>query len=62
MKSDGFDINILADIQLSKADGSSQRFFSMSSQIQNSKKLYHETLIKVQKCIFQPMSATYCSE
>ncbi|MEA5402987.1 Fic family protein [Arcicella sp. DC2W] len=39
----------ITDMQLSKADGSSQRFFSMSAQIQKQRNLYYETLEKVQK-------------
>ncbi|MEA5427847.1 Fic family protein [Arcicella lustrica] len=39
----------ITDMQLSKADGSPQRFFSMSAQIQKQRNLYYETLEKVQK-------------
>ncbi|MBB6004056.1 Fic family protein [Arcicella rosea] len=39
----------ITDMQLSKADGSRQRFFSMSAQIQKQRNLYYETLEKVQK-------------
>lgn len=39
----------ITDIQLSRADGSRQRFFSMSAQIQKQRNLYYETLEKVQK-------------
>lgn len=39
----------ITDMQLSKADGSCQRFFSMSAQIQKQRNLYYETLEKVQK-------------
>lgn len=39
----------ITDMQLSRADGSRQRFFSMSAQIQKQRNLYYETLEKVQK-------------
>ncbi|MDR6562357.1 MULTISPECIES: Fic family protein [unclassified Arcicella] len=39
----------ITDMQLSKADGSSQRFFSMSAQIQLQRNSYYEILEKVQK-------------
>ncbi|MEA5261013.1 Fic family protein [Arcicella aquatica] len=39
----------ITDMQLSKADGSSQRFFSMSAQIQLQRNSYYEILEKSQK-------------
>jgi Fic family protein len=39
----------ITDMQLSKADGNAQRFFSMSAQIQKKRSEYYETLEKVQK-------------
>jgi Fic family protein len=39
----------ITDMQLSKADGNAQRFFSMSAQIQKRRSSYYETLEKVQK-------------
>ncbi|WP_435357630.1 Fic family protein [Emticicia sp. SJ17W-69] len=39
----------ITDMQLSKADGSSQRFFSMSAQIRKQRNDYYEILEKTQK-------------
>jgi Fic family protein len=39
----------ITDMQLSKADGNDQRFFSMSAQIQKRRSGYYEILEKVQK-------------
>ena len=39
----------IADMQLSRADGSNQRFFSMSAQIRKQRKMYYEILEKTQK-------------
>ncbi len=39
----------LTDMQLSKADGVNQRFYSMSAQIRNERKAYYEILEKTQK-------------
>ena len=39
----------ITDMQLSKSDGNTQRFFSMSAQIQKKRSSYYETLEKVQK-------------
>jgi Fic family protein len=39
----------LADMQLTKADGDHQRFYSMSAQIRLERNVYYETLEKVQK-------------
>jgi len=39
----------ITDMQLSKADGNAQRFFSMSAQIQRKRNGYYEVLEKVQK-------------
>ena len=39
----------ITDMQLSRADGNTQRFFSMSSQIQQQRKEYYDTLEQVQK-------------
>lgn len=39
----------LTDMQLSKADGVNQRFYSMSAQIRNERKSYYEILEKTQK-------------
>ena len=39
----------IADMQLARADGSSYRFYSMSSQIQAKRKEYYEILEKTQK-------------
>ncbi|MDQ3109718.1 MAG: Fic family protein, partial [Bacteroidota bacterium] len=39
----------LADMQLTKADGDPQRFYSMSAQIRLERKFYYEMLEKVQK-------------
>ncbi|WP_020530333.1 Fic family protein [Flexithrix dorotheae] len=39
----------LTDLQLARADGISQRFYSMSSQIRNQRKAYYEQLEKTQK-------------
>lgn len=39
----------IADMQLARADGSSRRFYSMSSQIRKERKKYYEILEKTQK-------------
>lgn len=39
----------IADLQLSRADRTEHRFYSMSSQIQREKKVYYDTLEKCQK-------------
>jgi Fic family protein len=39
----------IADMQLARADGSRQRFYSMSAQIQKERNLYYEILEKTQK-------------
>jgi Fic family protein len=39
----------VADMQLARADGSRQRFYSMSAQIQRDRKTYYEVLEKTQK-------------
>lgn len=39
----------LTDMQLSKADGVDQRFYSMSAQIRNERKAYYEILERTQK-------------
>lgn len=39
----------LTDMQLSKADGVNQRFYSMSAQIRNERRAYYEILEKTQK-------------
>jgi Fic family protein len=39
----------IADMQLARADGSSQRFYSMSVQIQKERKKYYDILEKTQK-------------
>ncbi len=39
----------IADMQLSRADGSAQRFYSMSAQIRIERKAYYEILEKTQK-------------
>jgi Fic family protein len=39
----------IADMQLARADQSSQRFYSMSLQIRNERKAYYEVLEKIQK-------------
>jgi Fic family protein len=39
----------IADRQLARADGSRQRFYSMSAQIQRERNVYHEVLEKTQK-------------
>ncbi len=39
----------LTDLQLARADGSKQRFYSMSAQIQKERKGYYEVLEKTQK-------------
>lgn len=39
----------LTDMQLSKADGVNQRFYSMSAQIRNERKSYYDILEKTQK-------------
>ena len=39
----------ITDMQLSKSDGNTQRFFSISAQIQKKRNSYYETLEKVQK-------------
>lgn len=39
----------IADLQLARADGSKQRFYSMSAQIQNERNVYYEILEKTQK-------------
>jgi Fic family protein len=41
----------IADMQLARADGSRQRFYSMSAQIQKERKAYYEILEKTQKGI-----------
>jgi Fic family protein len=39
----------IADMQLARADGSRQRFYSMSAQIQRERNVYYEVLEKTQK-------------
>jgi Fic family protein len=39
----------IADLQLAKADGDTQRFYSMSAQIRLKRKSYYDTLEKIQK-------------
>lgn len=39
----------IADMQMARADGMSQRFYSMSSQIQKDRKTYYEILERTQK-------------
>lgn len=39
----------IADMQLARADGSRQRFYSMSAQIQRERNMYYEILEKTQK-------------
>ncbi len=39
----------ITDLQLARSDGSSQRFYSMSSQILNERKKYYEVLEKTQR-------------
>ena len=39
----------IADLQLARADGSSQRFYSMSAQIRKERKLYYDVLETTQK-------------
>lgn len=39
----------IADMQLARADGSAQRFYSMSAQIRKDRKMYYEALEKIQK-------------
>jgi Fic family protein len=39
----------IADLQLARADGSSQRFYSMSAQIQKERKAYYEILERTQQ-------------
>ena len=39
----------ISDMQLARADGSRQRFYSMSAQIQKERKAYYEILEKTQK-------------
>ena len=39
----------IADMQLARADGSAQRFYSMSAQIRQERKTYYEVLEKTQK-------------
>lgn len=39
----------IIDLQLSRADGSKQRFYSMSAQIQHERKVYYEMLEKTQQ-------------
>lgn len=39
----------IADMQLARADGSAQRFYSMSSQIRKERKAYYDVLEKTQK-------------
>lgn len=39
----------IADMQLARADGSAQRFYSMSAQIRKERKIYYEALEKIQK-------------
>ena len=39
----------IADMQLARADKTNQRFYSMSAQIENEKKVYYEILEKTQK-------------
>jgi Fic family protein len=39
----------IADMQLARADGSRQRFYSMSAQIQRERNVYYEILEKTQK-------------
>ncbi|MEP6735144.1 MAG: Fic family protein [Chryseolinea sp.] len=39
----------IADMQLARADGSKQRFYSMSAQIQKERNAYYDTLEKTQK-------------
>lgn len=39
----------ITDMQLARADGSTQRFYSMSAQIQAARKAYYDILEKTQK-------------
>lgn len=39
----------IADMQLSRADNTNQRFYSMSAQIESEKKVYYETLEETQR-------------
>ena len=39
----------IADMQLARADGTRQRFYSMSAQIQRERNIYYDTLEKTQK-------------
>src|SRR5690606_4241710 len=39
----------IADMQLARADGSKQRFYSMSAQIQRERNVYYQMLEKTQK-------------
>ena len=39
----------IADLQLARSDGSTQRFYSVSTQIRKERKLYYEVLEKTQK-------------
>ena len=40
---------VLGDLLLTRADGSSQRFYSLSAQIQRERKAYYDILERIQK-------------